>query len=133
MFPSRTISLAIASPYDDVYAFLSNPSNLSRWTAGVLHAPVEPVTDLVWRTVHDGQTVGLEFSPVNAFGVLDLAVTNSRLGDRRYWIRVFPNENGTELCCTILQRPGEDDAGFQSEVDWLRTDLMVLKSFIEAR
>lgn len=131
MFPSRTISVTLNRPYDEVYAFMSNPANLSRWTGGVLHAPLEQVEGNLWRTVYEDNSVDLEFTPINPFGIIDLQVRGRGMADRRYWARLFPNGEGTELCCTILQHADEPDAKFQSDFEWLRSDLMILKTFID--
>ena len=133
MFPSRTISMAINRPSDEVYAFLSNPRNLTRWTGGVLVGPLEQVGEHIWQTDYEGAKVNLEFTPPNALGVIDLAITAHGAPDQFYRTRVFPNGAGTELCCTILQRAHESDAEFQSNIEWLRADLLVLKSFIETQ
>ncbi len=132
MFPSRTISLAINRPCAEVYAFLSNPANLTRWTGGMLEAPPRQVSEHVWQTAYEGAEVRLEFAPINTLGVVDLAVTGRGNADRVFWARVFPNGEGTELCCTILQGADESDVEFQSNFEWLRADLLVFKSFVEA-
>ncbi len=132
MFPSRTISLAINKPCADVYAFLAEPANISRWAVGTLHQPLQYVTETEWRTLYDGKEIRLTFTPHNAFGILDLRINGVSGAEQSYRIRVFPNGAGTELCLTALQRIGESDAQFNSEFEWVRSDLMVLKSFIEA-
>lgn len=75
----------------------------------------------------------IRFIEPNPYGVLDYwvfppgadpgAVTSARL---------VPNEEGCELTVLWLQREGEDDVKFNSEVDWLTADLGVLKSLLEA-
>ena len=129
---SRAISVQIARPFDEVYAFLAEPHNFSRW------GPVqdERMTHLGGRDyliqVPRGPLV-LRFIEPNAYGVLD------------YWVfpqgtapgaatsaRLVPNEEGCELAIVWLQREGEDDIKFNSEVDWLTADLGVLKSLLEA-
>ncbi len=133
MFPSTTISLVIDRPCPDVYAFLSDPSTLPHWTEGLLHAPLIPLSDWVWSSSHEGRPVTIHFTPPNPFGVLDIRVLGQSFLERHYRVRVFPNGEGTELCCTVLQCPNEGDAHFASECEWLRTDLKVLRSFLEAR
>lgn len=129
---SRAISVQIARPFEEVYAFLAEPSNFSKW------GPVEDstMTHLGGRDylvyVPRGPVV-LRFVEPNRYGVLDYwafpqgtepgPVTSSRL---------VPNGEGCELTILWLQREGEDEVRFQSEVDWLNADLGVLKSLIEA-
>ncbi|WP_338720989.1 hypothetical protein [Devosia sp. XK-2] len=131
MYPSRTISFTIGRPYSEVYGFLSQPRNLSRWTKGLLVGPIEPVGPNVWRTDFGGEVVDLHFTPDNAYGVLDLEVRSQTKAIRRYYVRLFPNGEGAELCVTVMQRAGESDVEFQSEVEWLRSDLGILKSYLE--
>ena len=132
MFPSRTISLTINAPCAEVYDLLATPANLSRWTGVAYQAPLERVEDNVWRSHYEGQVVTLTFTPRNPHGIVDLQVTGRGAADRCYRTRVFANGKGTELCCTVLQREDETDEQFESECEWLRTDLQVLKSFLEA-
>lgn len=133
MFPSTTISMAIDRPYKVIYAFLSDPATLPLWTEGLLHAALTPVSEWVWATLHEGRPVTIHFTPPNPLGVLDISVLGDDVLERHYRVRVFPNGEGTELCCTVLQSPGEDDAHFASECEWLRTDLNVLRAFLEGR
>lgn len=132
MFPSRTISLAIQRPYHEVYPFLAEPANLARWTSGVLHAPLRHEDGADWSARYEDRSVRLHFTPINAFGVLDLTILDETGRQRIYRARAFPNGAGTELCCTIFQSEDESDLQFGSDAEWLRTDLAVLKSYLEA-
>ncbi|KKB07502.1 hypothetical protein [Devosia chinhatensis] len=133
MFPSRTISLVIERPCAEVYAFLADPRTLAQWTEGLLHEPLIALDTWTWTTAHDGQPVVIHFTPPNQHGVLDIRLDLVDLIERHYRVRVFTNGTATELCCTVLQSAGEDDAHFASECEWLRTDLKLLKTFLEAR
>ncbi|KQN76800.1 MULTISPECIES: hypothetical protein [unclassified Devosia] len=131
MFPSVTISLTIRRPFAAVYTFLSTPANLNEWINGVIERPLERLSDYHWQAQFDGEEVELHFTPPNVYGVLDLRVSDDRGTRRQYWVRVLPNDDGAELSCTILQVRGETDAQFASECEWLRTDLNVLRNYIE--
>jgi uncharacterized protein YndB with AHSA1/START domain len=129
---SRAVSVQIARPFDEVYRFLAEPSNFPTW------GPVEDgaITHLGGRDYlmkMVGSEVVLRFIEPNRYGVLD------------YWsfrpdtepgpatsVRLVPNEEGSEVTVLWLQQEGEDDAKFNSEVDWLMADLGVLKSLLEA-
>lgn len=129
---SRAVSVQIERPFDEVYRFLAEPLNFAQW------GPVsnERMTHVGGRDylieVARGELV-IRFIEPNAYGVLDYwvfpqgadpgAVTSTRL---------VPNEEGCELTVLRLQREGEDDVKFNSEVDWLTADLGVLKSLLEA-
>ena len=47
-------------------------------------------------------------------------------------MRVTPNQAGTELTFTYFRREGVTDAQFDSTVEWIRTDFLTLKAFLEA-
>lgn len=129
---SRAVSVQIARPFDEVYRFLAEPLNFSKWgpvqDAEMIHIGGRDYLVQVPR----GEVV-LRFIEPNPYGVLDYwvfpqggdpgAVTSCRL---------VPNEEGCEVTILWLQREGEDDIKFNSEVDWLTADLGVLKSLLEA-
>lgn len=131
MFPSVTISLTFRRPFAAVYAFLCDPANLDRWTAGVVSSPIRHVADYHWQATFDGAQMELLFSPPNEFGVLDARIVGPHGVKRVYWSRLIPNGIGAELICTIIQGETETDAQFASECEWLRTDLKVLQNYIE--
>jgi len=129
---SRAISVQIARPFEAVYDFLARPTNFAKWgpvqDGEMIHAGGRDYLVQVPR----GQ-VAIRFIEPNPYGVLD------------YWLfepggdpdsvtscRLVPNEEGCELTLLWLQREGEGDVQFQSEVDWLTADLGVLKSLLEA-
>jgi hypothetical protein len=129
---SRAVSVQIARPFDEVYAFLAEPSNFPKW--GPVHDA--RMTHIGGRDylvqVPRGQVV-LRFIEPNPYGVLDYWVfpPGSDAGSATS-VRLAPNEEGSELTILWLQREGDDDVKFQSEVDWLSADLGVLKSLLEA-
>lgn len=128
---SRTFSLAINRPWAELYAFLAEPRTITQWTQGVIAEPLQRVADYEWQVRFQGQPVTIIFTPPNHYGVLDLELRWAGRSPRYLRIRLFANEEGSELCCTILQRPGESDEQFASECEWLRTDLQVLKAYAE--
>lgn len=128
---SRTFSLAIDRPWTELYAFLADPRTINRWTQGVIAAPLVRLSDYEWQAMQDGQPVSILFTPPNSFGVLDVVLRWENQPPRHFVVRLFPNEEGSELCFTLFQRPGETDAQFASECEWLRTDLGVLKTYVE--
>src|SRR5687767_397170 len=107
---SQHISVSINRPADQVYAFASNPENLPRWAAG-LSGSIEQVNG-EWVAESPMGRVKVELAPTNAFGVLDHHVTVPS-GARFYNpMRVFPNDDGSEVVFTVYQRPGVSDEAF---------------------
>ncbi|KKB80550.1 hypothetical protein VW29_17250 [Devosia limi DSM 17137] len=129
---SHTITLQIDYAYDLAYRFLMEPRNFADWAA---------VDKESYRPLDNGDWAGdlpfgfrhFRFTPANDFGVLDHAIFVP--GETPFYtsMRLMPNEAGTELVFTVYQRPGTEDALFASGVEWLRTDLLALKSLLEAR
>lgn len=129
---SHTIGISILRPFDEVYAYLSKPSNFEHWAA-IEPDTFKPLADGDWQ----GETTfgfrHFRFTPPNPFGVLDHAIFVPG-GEMLYTpMRVVPNDEGTELTFTFLQRAGMDDAQFDSAIEWIMTDFLALKSLLEAR
>lgn len=129
---SQAISVQIARPFDDVYAFLAKPSNFAKW--GLI--PDEGMTHIGGRDyllqMPSGEAV-LRFIEPNPYGVLDywLFPPGAEPGPATS-VRLVPNGEGSEFMILWLQREGHDDVKFQSEIDWLTADIGVLKSLLEA-
>lgn len=129
---SQGISVQIARPFDDVYAFLAKPSNFAKW------GPItdEGMTHIGGRDYllqGPGGEAVLRFIEPNPYGVLDywLFPPGAEPGPATS-VRLVPNDEGCEFTILWLQRDGHDDLTLQSEIDWLNADLSVLKSLLEA-
>ena len=74
----------------------------------------------------------MRFMPQNDFGVLDYQVyeQGESAGPTRP-LRLIANQDGTDLQMTWFQQPGVSDEQFRSEVEWTRSDLLRLKTFLE--
>ncbi|CDP52885.1 SRPBCC family protein [Paradevosia shaoguanensis] len=134
MLKSRTITISINRPVADVYAYLSDPSNMPNWTTA-LGERFERVEGNVWHAAVPDDPRGpvtVRFSPRNDWGVLDYEVSRSGEEPLMVPLRVFANQEGCDLAFTFFQRPGVSDEHLDSEVEWVRTDLLTLKSLLEA-
>lgn len=129
---SHTISISIACPWADAYAYLARPINFEAWAA------VEPGS---LRHRADGDWEGetpfgfrhFRFTAPNAFGVLDHAIFVPGGEVVFNAMRVTPNGEGCDLTFIFFRREGMDDAEFASAVEWITTDFLALKSLLEAR
>ena len=132
MFRSLTISVSIARPLEDVYAFLAEPLNLPTWTVAIER--IEHRRDNDWAaTTPEGEII-IRYAARNKYGVLDYSLY--RPGESEAYIiplRVFANDDGTELTFTHYQRPGMSEELFNSEAEWIRADLLTLKALLETR
>lgn len=132
MYPSHTITVQIDRPLDEVYDFLSDPTNLGRW-ATVPGGGFSHVGGLDWRADTPSGPVVIRYTERNRHGVMDHTVFRAGEAPVRIPMRVFANGEGSELTYTIFRRPGMSAEAFASEAEWVATELAVAKSVLEAR
>lgn len=129
---SHTINLSIACPCDEAYAYLAKPANFEAWTA-VKVGSFRPLPNGDWEGETQFGFRHFRFTAPNAFGVLDHAIFEPGGEVRFNPMRVTPNDEGTDLTFIFFKRPGRSDAEFASAIEWVTTDLLTLKSILEAR
>jgi len=126
---SRTIAVRIDRPFDEAYEFLVVPTNWNQWAFG-LGRNIRRAQD-GWIADSDGGVAAVQFTPRNAFGVVDHTVTRPS-GQRVYVpMRLIANGNGCELLFTLFREPGISDARFASDSDFVQRDLTRLKQLLE--
>lgn len=128
---SHTISLSINRPFLDVYDYLVRPRNYQNWAA-VEPGTFKPLADGDWEGLMAHGLRHIRFSPPNNFGVLDHAIFVPGEEPVYMPMRVMPNQEGCEVVLTFFGRDDLDDAAFDSAVEWIRVDLLGLKSLLEA-
>jgi uncharacterized membrane protein len=128
-YESKHISVSIGRSADQVYEFASNPENLPRWAAG-LSGSIKNV-DGNWIAESPMGRVKVKFAGKNKVGVLDHDVTLPS-GEKVYNpMRVFPNNDGSELVFTLYRRPGMSEEMFVEDAKAVTRDLKKLKSLLE--
>ena len=128
-FKSQHISVSINRPADQVYEFASNPENLPKWAAG-LSGSIKNVNS-EWIAESPIGRVKVKFADKNKFGILDHDVTLPS-GTKVYNpMRVFPNNDGSELIFTLYRRPDMSDEMFTEDVMAVTRDLDKLKTMLE--
>ncbi|MEQ1901684.1 MAG: SRPBCC family protein [Devosia sp.] len=131
MFASRLIKVIIERPYGQVYEFLADPLNFARW-ATLPGTDVEPLGGSDWMVEVPRGKIAIRFTPRNNFGVLDYQTfPPGEDGGPVTPVRLYPNGEGAELVLTWFQREGVTDERFQSDAEWVESDLQRLKSLIE--
>jgi hypothetical protein len=128
-FVAKHISVSINRPAAQVYEFASNPENLPKWAAG-LSGSIKKVND-DWIAESPMGTVKVKFAEKNKFGVLDHDVTLSSGAKFYNPMRVFPNNDGSELVFTVYRRPDVSDQEFAEDVRAVEKDLAKLKRLLE--
>ena len=130
-YPSRTLSVSIDRPWQEVYAYAADPRNMHHWAAG-LGTDFAPDGD-GWA-FHDpgGNRIRLTFTPSNIYGVLDHDVFTPA-GVVHSAMRVMPNGDGAEVTFLILQLPGVTDSMFERDAATVQQDLETLRGILERR
>lgn len=129
MFKSVHISVSINHPADQVYEFASNPENLPKWATG-LGGSIKNVND-DWIAESPIGRVKVKFADKNKFGILDHDVTLPSGAIVYNPLRVFPNNEGSELIFKLYQRPGISDQMFAEDTEAVTRDLKNLKAMLE--
>ncbi|GAB2567041.1 polyketide cyclase [Paractinoplanes abujensis] len=120
----------IDRPVNDVYAYVSNPANVTTWAPG-LGSSVEQV-DGAWFVDSDGLgRVRVEFAPKNGFGVADHVVTLESGEQFLNPLRVVPYGEGSEIVFSVRRMPGVSDEDFARDTGLVAADLARLKDILE--
>lgn len=128
-FASQHISVSINCSADRVYEFASNPENLPKWATG-LGGSVRKVNG-DWIADSPMGRIKVTFAERNGFGILDHDVTLPS-GEQVYNpMRVFPNNDGSELVFTLYRRPEMSDEMFAEDAETVTHDLEKLKTLLE--
>jgi uncharacterized protein YndB with AHSA1/START domain len=125
---SRTVSVTIRRPPQDVYAYASDPSVLPDWS---FVESVEPIEDGWVATVPGGARSIMRFSPPNELGVLDHDVEVGKGVVVHVPMRVVNNGEGSEVLFTVFRLPEMSDTEFDADVEMARTDLRALRDLLE--
>ncbi len=113
-----------------MYAYASDPRNLSNWAAGLADREVELV-DGVWVAESPMGRVTVEFAPANPFGVLDHDVTLPSGETVTNPVRVIPNGDGCDVVFTVHRRTGVSASEFAADTDAVAADLATLRDLMQ--
>lgn len=128
---SKQISVLIDRTASEVYEYAAEPTNLAEWAPGLGSATI--VEHGQWYVGTTEGRVGIRFAERNDLGVLDHWVTTPS-GDIVYIpLRVFANEDGSEVVFTLRRKPGMSDAEFERDAGLVASDLARLKQILEHR
>ena len=129
-FPNCTLSVSINRAWTEVYAYASDPANLTYWAAGLGTEFEHNGENWTFRTP-GGDPVRMRFTIRNDYGVLDHDVI---LSDRTVHVplRVVPNGDGAEVTFLLLQTPDLSDTDLERDAAAVRKDLDTLKRLLEA-
>lgn len=128
MLAALTVSVSIARPPDDVYAFLSDPPNWPAWSDFV--AKIGP-SNGEWLAETPVGRMRLVFVEKNPYRVLDHTATLEGGQQISMPMRVLANQGGSEVLFTIFRQPGMTDEEFRSDVRMIEGELLSLKRLLE--
>jgi hypothetical protein len=130
MLESRHVSALVDRPVEEVYAYVSDPTNLPAWAPG-LCTSLEQVEGQ-WIAESGMGRITLEFVPRNEFGVLDHTVTLAS-GERFHNpMRVMANGSGSEVVFTVRRQVTGSGEDFERDITAVSADLTTLKRLLEA-
>ncbi|MCW2777856.1 MAG: hypothetical protein JWN17_1581 [Frankiales bacterium] len=130
MSSSLHLSVVVARPAGDVYAYAADPAHLPAWAAG-LASGVEPRGDGSWVAQSPMGEVVVTFVPPNDLGVLDHVVTLPDGTSVLNPLRVLPHDDGAEVVFTLRPAPGSTPEAFAADAALVRADLRRLKEVLE--
>ena len=126
---SRHLSVHIARPVDEVYAFASQPANLPRWAPGLGSEVVQ--RDGQWYVETSQGPVRVTFAPANEYGVLDHEVLTPAGDTVSVPLRAIADGDGCEVVFTLRREPGMSDADLDRDAALVTADLDRLKRVLE--
>lgn len=130
---SRHVSVWIEVSPAAAYAYVSDPSNLPAWAAGLASGEIRQV-DGAWMASSPMGEVRIEFAPTNEFGVVDHVVRTA--GEVFYNpMRVIPDggsEQRCEVTFTVRRRDGMSDEEFEADIAAVTADLGQLRKVLQS-
>ena len=128
---SKTLTVSIDRPPDDVYAFVTNVQNLPRWATSFVRSVRQTPDGWIAETVEG--PAGFEYVRGNEFGVLDHVVRPAPGVEIHVPMRVVRNGGGSEVIFTLIQFAGMPPEKFQGDISMVQRDLATLKRFLESQ
>jgi len=128
-FQAKYIGISINKPAELVYSFVLNAENLPKWATG-LSSSIKKAGD-EWIADSPMGKVKVRFAAQNDFGILDHEVTLPSGEKVLNPMRVFPNNNGSELVFTVFRLPGMTDDQYLEDTKTVAHDLTALKEILE--
>lgn len=128
---SRHVSRVIAATPAAVYAYASNPDNLTAWAAGLARSGVTRQGNSLLVDSPMGR-VTVTFAPHNEYGVIDHDVRLPSGVVVNNPVRILAHPEGAEILFTIRQRDLSDEE-FDRDSAAVERDLDTLRRRIEER
>ncbi len=132
-----TAFIRIGRPADDVFAFMSDPAQLSLWSFGTWRIEVDATGLVRGSSIKDGARIFLRIEAHEEQKLIDYHVGDTPDDlQPRIFVRVSPEEvfgdgDGTGLAMTALRTADMDDDRWASLNASHRVELEIIKSALE--
>lgn len=127
MLESRTISVTIKRNWKDVYEEFWRPEDFQKWASGLSKTPLTQDGD-IWKAEGPEGPIGIRFTGHNDFGVMDHYISVKNFPEIYVPLRIIQNGEDAEVLLTLFRQPGMSDARFIADTEWVKRDLLTLKS-----
>lgn len=129
-YPTQHISVSVNRAFEDVYRFISNPQNITKWAEGLASSTLVQSGDS-WIAESPMGKVSIKFSSDNSDGIVDHWVTLPS-GEVNYNpLRVVKNNKGSEIIFTLFHLPRMTEDDFIKDASLIENDLLALKNLLE--
>ena len=128
MLEARSVSQPIPRSVAQVYEFIAEPANLSRWAAGL--GSSFTLVEGVWTADTPQGRITMRFVERNPYGVADHYVRLPSGAEIYMPIRVIANGPGAEVQITVFRQPGMPDADFDNDLAAVARDLAALQALL---
>jgi len=128
---AHTAAVTIEAPAAEVLEFVANPASLPQWAVGFARA-IRREGDRWIASTARGE-VGVRYAVDHDLGTVDFYLAPSPGVEFPAFSRVLRNGDGAEYVFTQFQPDGMSDHEFQGQIDALREELQVLRSWFRAR
>src|SRR5262245_55015628 len=115
----------------EAFAFLAEPANLPRWAVGFARAIRREGEEWIVQTASGEMAVRVEADPVR--GTIDFHMTVAPGVEAIAYLRVIPNDEGSEYVFTQFQSPGVADEVFAGQRAALAEELAILPLLLRAQ
>ncbi|MCO6419491.1 polyketide cyclase [Siccirubricoccus sp. KC 17139] len=129
MLEARWVSISVERPWRELYDAIWRPDFFPRWASGLSASAMER-DGAWWKARGPEGPIRIRFTDHNPYGVMDHEVDPGSGPAIHVPMRVIPNGAGAEVVLTLFRQPGMPEERFLADAEWVRRDLLALKSLV---
>ena len=126
---TQTVTLPVS--FEEAFAFLAEPENLSRWAVGFARSIRREGDDWIVQTAQGEMPIRVVADAVR--GTIDFQMRVAPGLEAVAYSRVVPNDSGAEYVFTQIQMPGMTDEVFAAQRAALTEELASLPILFRAQ